>query len=503
MPLLVLGIIPLLFEIFAGFLAGALGISMDASPALRTIAEKARPSIGIVLADHPSGTVSGAAFVIDRAIAVTSFHVVAGASQLRVKFPQSAWLEPTIVAADASNDLAILAIPDPTVAPLQLDDASTAWAGDDVLAFSFPSVADLVRQSQDRDKQAQAVLVTEATVRGFRDGVLLFQPKQRLGGDGGPILNLRGHVVGVARGQLPGAEAATSYAAPADAARPLLADALRRRAAPPQPGSTAPPVAPARPPLVLASPPSTSTAPSVTEGGVGGAGTAPTQQQALPPAPTKPKTASSAPPSPAAAQPQAPPPTPAPAQAQTPPRTPPPAPVAPTPTRTPPPAPVAPTRPQTPPRTTAATPAPVSADHFTVVPGQRIGAAKLGMRDQDVRSALGPPASANQQNGGATVVRWYKPPRNDGIGAEVAKDGTVDRVWALNDARFTTLKNVHIGSTEAQLRAALGAPSTVAVDDARKNKILIYRQLGIFFYIQLDSKLLFYNQVFEIGVMGH
>jgi len=137
------------------------------------------------------------------------------------------------------------------------------------------------------------------------------------------------------------------------------------------------------------------------------------------------------------------------------------------------------------------------------VPGQRIGAVKLGMRGQDARSALGLPASTNPQNGGATIVRWYKPPRNDGIGAEVTKDGMVDRVWALNDARFTTLKNVHIGSPEAAVRAALGAPSTVAVDDARKNKILVYRQLGIFFYIQLDSKLLFYNQVFEIGIMGH
>jgi len=137
------------------------------------------------------------------------------------------------------------------------------------------------------------------------------------------------------------------------------------------------------------------------------------------------------------------------------------------------------------------------------VPGQRIGAAKLGMRVEEARSALGSPASTNQQNGGATIVRWYQPPRNDGIGAEVTKGGMVDRLWALNDTRFATLKNVHIGSSEAEVRAALGAPSTVAVDNARKNKILIYRQLGIFFYIQLDSKLLFYNQVFEIGVMGH
>src|SRR5579872_14778 len=263
MPLLVLGIIPLLFEIFAGFLAGAFGLSQVSTPALRPIAEKARPSIGIVLADHPSGTVSGAAFVIDRAIPVTSYHVVAGSSQLRVKFPQSAWLQPTVVATDASNDLAILAIPDLTVAPLQLDDVSSAWAGDVVLAFSFPSVADLTAQSQEKDQQAQAVIVTEATVKGFRDGVLLFQPKQRLLGDGGPILNLKGHVVGVARGQLPAADAATSYATPADAARPLLAEALKRRAAPPQSATAAPPAAPA-PPLVLASPPTT-TSPSVTE----------------------------------------------------------------------------------------------------------------------------------------------------------------------------------------------------------------------------------------------
>jgi hypothetical protein len=86
---------------------------------------------------------------------------------------------------------------------------------------------------------------------------------------------------------------------------------------------------------------------------------------------------------------------------------------------------------------------------------------------------------------------------------DVTKSGIVDRVWALNEARFATLKNVHIGSTEADVRAALGEPSNVSADGAHKSKTLYYRQLGVWFFIQLDRTLLFYNQVYEIGVIGH
>jgi len=82
-----------------------------------------------------------------------------------------------------------------------------------------------------------------------------------------------------------------------------------------------------------------------------------------------------------------------------------------------------------------------------------------------------------------TLVRWYKPPRNDGIDVHVTKGGTVDRIWAVNDERFTTPKNLHIGSTDAEVRAALSAPSNVAVDDAGKTKPRYYREPGLWFYI--------------------
>ncbi|HLJ62235.1 MAG TPA: serine protease [bacterium] len=510
----VLGIIPLLIEIFAGFLAGTVGMSLISSPTLRAVAQKAQPSIGIVLADRPSGTVSGTAFVVDRGMAVTSYHVVVGSSQLRVKFPKSAWVEPTIVASDASSDLAILAISDPSVPPLPLGDAASVRAGDDILAFSFPSVADLTKQSQDKDKQARAALVTEATIKALRNGVLVFQPKQRLGDDGGPIMNLKGQVVGTVRGQLPASDAATSFAVPADAVKLLLADALKRQAAALTPSQQPPPAAPGQAqPSPPTSPSTLSVAQPVKEVA------APPQPQAPPPVRPQPPlpphvppavplfsvvAESPPPPPPAPTQPQEP--VSAPSQAQgsapaQPPHAPPTAPARP---RTPPTAPAR-TPPAAPPRSTTVTPsrpAAPSADHFAVVPGTRVGPVKLGMPVQDVRATLGAPSSTDSQNDGTTLVRWYKPPRNDGIGVQVTKGGTVDRIWAINDGRFTTVKNVHIGSTEAEVRAALGAPSNVAVDDAGKTKTLYYRALGLWFYIQLDRGLLFYNQVYEIGVLG-
>jgi hypothetical protein len=85
----------------------------------------------------------------------------------------------------------------------------------------------------------------------------------------------------------------------------------------------------------------------------------------------------------------------------------------------------------------------------------------------------------------------------------VTKAGMVTQAWALNDPRFTTLHNLHIGSTEAEVRAALGPPSDTGVNTEFGVKALSYKQFGLWFFIQLNPKFIYYNQVFEIGIMGH
>jgi hypothetical protein len=136
-----------------------------------------------------------------------------------------------------------------------------------------------------------------------------------------------------------------------------------------------------------------------------------------------------------------------------------------------------------------------------VVPGQYLGLARLGMSLQDLQAALGSSGSAHQMGDGSVVYRWYQPPNNIGLGARVGADNTVFRIWILNDPNYVTKERLHAGSTEAQIRAALGEPSQTSTNAELKLKTLRYDSLGIWFSIQLDERYNFYNSVFEMGVM--
>jgi len=138
---------------------------------------------------------------------------------------------------------------------------------------------------------------------------------------------------------------------------------------------------------------------------------------------------------------------------------------------------------------------------FLIVPGQSIGPVRLGtaLRGEMVR--LGPAKGTAKLDDGTTVYRWFVPPSNIGIGVRTNQNGMVLRVWVLNDARYSTKEGLHVGSTEAEIRAALGAPTRVEVSSQAKTKTLIYEARGLWLNIQLDQQLNFYNTVFDIGIM--
>ncbi|GEM_PF-919082 len=136
-----------------------------------------------------------------------------------------------------------------------------------------------------------------------------------------------------------------------------------------------------------------------------------------------------------------------------------------------------------------------------ILPGQGIGPVRLGMAVKDVLALLGPQKSVDQLPNGEAVYRWFAPPANDGIGVRVTASGVVSRVWALNDADYVLRGTLRVGSTEEEVRAALGAPSRVAENTQVKTRLLYYDALGIWVSIQLDERYAFYNRVFEIGVM--
>lgn len=137
-----------------------------------------------------------------------------------------------------------------------------------------------------------------------------------------------------------------------------------------------------------------------------------------------------------------------------------------------------------------------------IVPGQRIGPVRLGMNIQGVTAVLGSSTNTDSLPNGSVNYLWRKPPENSSLGVQATEGGVVSRIWVRGGGRYAINEQLHMGSTEAGIRAALGDPSWVVTVEAQaKMKTLSYEALGVWFGIQLDERESFYNTVVEIGVM--
>jgi hypothetical protein len=138
---------------------------------------------------------------------------------------------------------------------------------------------------------------------------------------------------------------------------------------------------------------------------------------------------------------------------------------------------------------------------WSIEPGHAIGTMQLGMRVQDAVAALGPAVGKQTLPDGSVIYQWFRPPKNSGLGARVTPAGLIYRIWALNDDRYVVKGRIHAGSTEGEVRTALGDPTRVAIDSRLRIRMLIYEAQGVWISIQLNPQYRFYNTVFEIGVM--
>ena len=142
---------------------------------------------------------SGSGFVVDSAgYILTNAHVVGGAGRFTVVLSNGIGLTSSVVASDAARDIALLKVDTTrqlTVLPL----ATEAREGDEVVALGYP--LDL----------EGGMTVTRGIVSAFRTlgGVTHIQTDAALnpGNSGGPLLNIKGEVVGMnsrGRREIPG-----------------------------------------------------------------------------------------------------------------------------------------------------------------------------------------------------------------------------------------------------------------------------------------------------------
>jgi tetratricopeptide (TPR) repeat protein len=154
-------------------------------------------------------------------LVVTCWHVVAGASKIKVVRRGGAeWTAQGIVAADAERDFAIVKVAGKNLPTIPLGDSDKVRQGDRVVAISSPLGL---------DQTASEGIIS--SVRALPDGQKVLQTTAAVseGSSGGPVLDGQGRVVAIAAFVIAGGQS-LNFAVPVNAIKARLAGA--RTAAP-------------------------------------------------------------------------------------------------------------------------------------------------------------------------------------------------------------------------------------------------------------------------------
>jgi S1-C subfamily serine protease len=140
----------------------------------------------------------GSGFVVDKAgHIVTSYHVVEGATQIRVSFSNRDTVGARLVGTDPTTDLAVLKVEagSDALTPLPLGNSDKVAVGDPVVAIGNPFGLD--RTATAGIVSALQREITAPNPRFAIDHVIQTDAPINRGNSGGPLLNVRGQVIGV------------------------------------------------------------------------------------------------------------------------------------------------------------------------------------------------------------------------------------------------------------------------------------------------------------------
>jgi len=175
---------------------------------------------------------TGTAWPIAAGYAVTNYHIVAGKQSLVLIDSRGAEIAARIAISDAGNDIALLAVDNPQRLPPALPVATAAARlGASVFTIGFPRV-DVMGTTP---KLSLGII---SGVNGMYDDPASYQISVPIqpGNSGGPLVNMRGEVVGLVTSMLGRVDAAggeaqpfanISYALKVDRVIALLAEAPR------------------------------------------------------------------------------------------------------------------------------------------------------------------------------------------------------------------------------------------------------------------------------------
>jgi len=147
-----------------------------------------------------------------------------------------------------------------------------------------------------------------------------------------------------------------------------------------------------------------------------------------------------------------------------------------------------------------------SSSKFVITPGQDIGDLKLGMRREEFERLLGPAKQVSRDDGVHLTLGWQSSTNYRGLFVVLSSTGEAIMIGVVFDPRYV-LQGVHLGSTEFDVRVALGEPSRVELTSHKIQspapaslKVLYYDSLGLRLVIQNNPKYANYLLVSSIAV---
>jgi S1-C subfamily serine protease len=183
----------------------------------------------------------GSGVVVDRrGLILTAYHVLGEDSEYYVTTPERKVYAARVIGADPRSDLAVLSIDAAGLTPIALGDATTLRKGQFVVTLGNPYavardgqatagwgiVANLARKAPPSPEDSEPL--SRRTLHHF--GTLIqTDAKLNIGSSGGPLLNLKGEMIGlsVALAAAAGYETTTGYAIPVDATFRRALDTLK------------------------------------------------------------------------------------------------------------------------------------------------------------------------------------------------------------------------------------------------------------------------------------
>lgn len=182
--------------------AGSLSVSQVYAQNVSSVVMIESTIVSSYYGQSTTGTSSGSGFILsENGYVVTNFHVVEGASSVKVKLHDGSSHPAALVGYDSTNDVAVLKIEAKGLNPVELGSSSDLIVGDQVVAIGNPlgeltstltvGYVSAKERSVSTDGSIINMIQTDAAINS--------------GNSGGPLFNMKGQVVGITTAKYSGA----------------------------------------------------------------------------------------------------------------------------------------------------------------------------------------------------------------------------------------------------------------------------------------------------------